>query len=52
MQHTGLIVPIVLIGLTAVTAPTVQEATAATAPTHQAVIAPILLEAIHPAAVN
>ena len=43
---------IVLIGLTAVTAPTVQEATAATAPTHQAVIAPILLEAIHPAAVN
>ena len=29
-----------------------KEATAATAPTHQAVIAPILLEAIHPAAVN
>ena len=52
MRHTGLIVPIVLIGLTAVTAPTVQEATAATAPTHQAVIAPILLEAIHQAAVN
>ena len=52
MQRIGPTVPIAHTGLTAATAPTVQEATAATAPTHQAVIAPILLEAIHPAAVN
>ena len=43
MRHTGLIVPIVLIGLTAVTAPTVQEATAATAPILQEAIAATVL---------